>query len=1216
MLENFIDAKTNNLTLSSRPKDASGNELYYYALTVTRADNKTTVEGATVTVRNVAAKDNDETYTFTAKSGPDGIAHLWLPVGSYELVNQDVKHSDEGWLVDTKPFQFSVEERDNQAGTVGIGPNFTLTADITNKIYFKTDSDNPVKLKIDATAIGHTIEAVEWFVEPIKEGDSTNDTIYDTKKDTASGTEIFVDGYNAAKAKSSTNAGSISITKDQKEFELPIHENGRYWVQVKYRTSDEQGLNAIVVNGIQINNIYREYPVYVRQYISEGVTADQQEFISADTGYQPLPTSEGLAQQVQYGFAWDLNGYAATGDLDGSKLLPTDLAAADTIKLYPVTRYFTWYKALLVGGNEEFQANKALVDGKEVSTDYVPIELTLNKDFLDLSNTNSKCDTENGQADGKKVPNKYTIRYSAREGIQDIVFVYGIDKDKDKDNLYSHVRTYLAAVETDTINALNYPGYKVVGVNIEYSDGETTGTLNKDENGDPISVTITDIHGLHTGKKVKSVTFLYENIMTDVTIKALYADKKTPVEDFTVYKTPMEIGTKVAYNAPVIDGFTMESSTLDADDTYTVVKDGEITFYYTKNTGNVTYKAVDETGAVIWTKDGSVNKGEALDTNILPNNQDDAALLAKYDRKAGDTAKIVDSEGQEVTKYDGIHDLTVTYTYQRKTRDITIKQIDRATGTVINTTTQPDNKVGEYVTITAPTAPEGYTLTSKGTQLIYVDPDNNNTLEAEFYYKVSDNATITIKLYASEEDKTDDKPFNTMTLSSVYGEQQTVDAPTVTGWKLKVGEDAQVTLTPKKGDADSCVAKFVYDAVYDDITVELTGVDTADLPADWINGSKTFQVQQGQGFTITAPSIVNYKLAENEALEKSLSAEQIKTTKKITFTYVKAEADLITITVKGVKDGEELYSYTKDVKKSANEVEIQVFTLAGYKLDNVKMGQTEITAQNGTYKIDPAGTAQIVTVTYSDNMVDVTINGYLKGTTTSLFQSFTVKAEAGKAFTYAAPVLVGYSNDGAVNGTIDAVKTGDSITFYYTKSEGNVTYKAQDENGKELAVKTVTVAKDGEIVKSTDEANKLFNIPYYAVKAEGTVTGDASGKYDGVNDVTVTYTYERIKKTVKIEKYDQATGKKIDGADQTTAELATGETHTVALDAVTGYTSLDGGSINIFVENKNDQVVKVYYKQSDEAFITVKQVCGGVTLNTYQIPAQYGVGTTITPFLT
>ena len=1200
----------------SRPKDILGNDLYLYTVKVTAFDGMTAVEGATVTLHHVQGGTGNE-YTYSGVSNKDGYVQLWLPLtgdsSTYTLKDTDVYSETAGWLHKLRPLDIVMTKRDNGEGIARITPNFTLAETPEAQVYFKQDSDNPATIKLDASKIPYTISAIKWFVEPILSDaqGNLNTNNYDSVLNRLENVQLFSQGYNNAKAK----GNGKSEDKEAKSLELPINQNGRYWFEVEYST--DQGGKSTVVNGIQIDNIYREYPVQVRQYIADGTDKNNQPIISSDTGYQPLPGANGQAQSIHYGFAWDLNGYNATGDQDPTKLLPIKLAPSDKITLYPRTDYFTWYKALLQGANTNFKGNHEgeSVDGNDVtSTDYMPVELTLNKKFLTLTTDgNGECD----EVENKKDPSKYTIIYSPREGVLDPVYIYGQVEGTDQE-LYQHVRTYLMSIHSDTIRAIDYPNYKLTGVKILYGDGkEETGTLNRDDDGNQLdSVSITDLHGFESQRKIKAVTFLYEYNMTDVTIKALYKGTTTSVEEFTEYTTPMEIGAKVDYAAPAIDGFTCVSSTKAEDGTYTVVKNGEITYYYTKNTGNVTYKAVDETGATIWTKDDTVGKGDAPDTNILPNNKDDAVLLSKYKRKADDTAKIVDAKGDTVTTYDGVNDLTVTYTYQRKTRDITIKQIDRATGKPIgNSTTMAAQKVGEYVTVTAPTTPEGYTPTSKGTQLVYVDPDNNVPLEAEFYYKVSDNATITIKLYASEDDKTHDKPFNTMTLSSTYGEAQTVDAPSVTGWKLKTGEPAQVTLTPKKGDADSCIAKFVYDAVYDQIKVTLKGVDTADLPNDWSTGSKTFQVQQGQGFTITAPSLVNYKLANGQTLEKSLTADEIKANKKtIEFTYEKAEAELITITVKGVKDGTELYSYTKDVKKSANNVEIQVFTLAGYKLDNVKMGTTEVNAQNGTYTIDPAGTAQTVTATYSDNMVDVTINGYLKGTTTSLFNSFTVKAEAGKAFTYAQPSLIGYDTVTPINNTIDAVKTGDSITFYYQKSEGNVTYKAQDENGKELAVKTVKVEKDGAIVKTTAKANELFTIPYYQVKGEGVVTTNAADntQYDGVNDVTVTYTYEKIKKAVTIEKIDQATGKKIEGvAAQVTEALATGETHTVTLTNVDGYTSLDSGSVNIFVKNEDDQVVKVYYKQSAEAFITVKQVCGSVILNTYQIPAQYGVETTI-----
>ena len=1177
----------NMLNADVRPVDAKGNALYLYTLTVTELDNATQVSGAKVTVRNVASVSNSTTYTYYAVTNAEGKAQLWLPQGEYTLEGKDVYSETEGWIPGFKSKTFTVTNADSGAGQVVVGPSFTLTASTTNKVYF-SNGEKPVTLTVDATSITNNITSVQWFAEPI--AGTVNQ--YDAAADTVNNIKDFDDGYTAANTKG--NAGTENVTDDKHTFEIPINENGRYWVKVTYKTGSGT-TSASVVNPITVTNIYRKFPLLVNSYVSV------KNVHTGETGYGPLKTAGDEVYNGSYGFAWDLNGYNADA-LDGSKLLDAAVAAYDTVPLVPRSTYATWYNAeLLADSNVKFGLNDDAAKG------YNPITLTLNKNFLD-ENLNTKCDT----IKSKKDFSKYTIVYTPRDGALTAVTVSGVDKAAtDGSTLYSSQISYTEAITQDTLTAHRIKGYKLTGAKIIYADSpekDVTPTMQADGS---YAVSLTNIQGTAEKQykdRVSEVRFIYEDNMTDITIKAYYVGTTTPVDGFTEYKTPMEVGTKVTYTAPVVDNHINDGSTLADDGTYTVVENGTITFYYYKQTGNVTYKAVlDGTNEVLWQGDGTVKKGNAPATDVLPT---DAAFTAKYERKTGDVAKITDSDGAPATVYDGIHSLTVTYTYVHKTRTVTIKQVDvNNTDAVIKTTEQKDNAIGTYATVVAPALPSGYTLIGASEQKIYIAPTGD--LEVTFYYKASEMATITIKLYASAADKTAGNAFNTMTVSGVYGVKQTVNAPDVLGWTLAANEARSVELTPAKDKPASLIAEFVYDAVYDDITVTLTGVATGDIPAGWTNGSKPFQVQRGQGFTITAPSIVNYKLAENEQMEKSLSAAEINAgTKNVTFRYVKAEADLITITVEGVVDGvaTPLYSYTKNVRQSATDVEVQIFTLNGYKLDNVKMGtNTTITATDGTYKINPNGKEQTVTATYSDNMVDVTINGYLKGTTTKLFDSFTVKAEAGKAFTYAQPSLIGYDTVTPIKNTIDAVKTGDSITFFYQKSSGNVTYKAVADN-KDLAVKTVTVAKDGKIVNSTDEANKLFTIPYYQVKGEGVVTTNAADKtmYDGVNDVTVIYTYEKIKKTVKIEKYDQATGLKIDGAVQTTTALAAGETHNVTLTDVTGYTSLDS-SISIFVDGTDDQTVKAYYKQSAEVYITVKQMCGGVLLNSYKVPAQYGV---------
>lgn len=1161
---------------NGRPTDKNGDALYRVELTIYNLEKDSTIKDANVKV-TIPASSGKASYTYKTVSENNGKAVLWLPAGSYTLEQKTVNHATLGEIPKDAPVTLEVAKNDNNKQDVMIGVVVKVSADRTDKVYFAQDRENPVNIQVDTSEVeNQTIASVKWFRETIKDHENTEYAPTDT------GNKGSFDKRYGQITDGSGNKGTLT-NPTAGVYSLPINQNGRYWVQIEYTSN---GVPVKLVKGLVVSNIYRSYPIQVRSYIYEGTDSTGQPILRQDTGYTNPPDKAGAPTAQTYGFAWDLNGYDAQSP-NGTNLLPGDVAPYDSLILNAKTANHTWYVAEVNGNQFTDTTNKK---------DFEPIKLTLDSNFFQ----NGYCDSENNVKD----PGKYTIRYSARDGALDVVTISGVIKDAapGTDPLYTHTRSYTDAIDNDNITAINWPEYKLVGVQVNDADK----TLDKDVDGKTTSsITITDIHGKDNGKenKIQTVTFLYQYNMTDVTINACYEGTTTPVEGLSSYKEKMEIDKEYTPTAPAVDGHDLVGSSLQDGKFTPTGKNDVITFYYTKSSGNVTYKAVDGAGNTLWTGSGKVPKG-AVPTDVTPDygitnmTKDDAAT--KYTKTADGT------DYGNGNKYDGVNDMTVTYTYKHITRNVAVQKIDTTksgTDAVIGTETAKPYNVGSYQTIAPENTPSGYEIVGDDSKTVYIEAGTGN-LVVKFYYRPSTTADVTIKLFEADDsgNKVGTEPFQTMTVKVSYGQEQTINAPTITGWA--VTGDTVKTVNVKNGETAPEI-EFLYKPVYDTITVyaKIQG-DDASAPLS----TETYQVQQGQSFKAQAPSVVNYKLADGEQNVQSLTAEQIKTNKTITFRYVKAEADLITITVRGVKDGEELYSYTKDVRQSATDVEVQIFTLNGYKLDSVKMGTTAVNAVNGTYKINPNGKEQTVTATYIDNMVDVTINGYLKGTTTPLFNSFTVKAEAGKTFTYAQPSLIGYDTVAPINNTIDAVKTGDSITFFYQKSSGNVTYKAVADN-KELAVKTVTVAKDGEIVKTKDKANKLFTIPYYQVKDEGVVTTNAADKtrYDGVNDVTVIYTYEKIKKAVKIEKYDQATGKKIEGvADQVTKALATGETHNVTLTDVTGYTSLDS-SISIFVDGTDNQTVKAYYKQSDEVFITVKQMCGGVLLNSYKVPAQYGV---------
>lgn len=1177
----FVSNGGGNLT-NGQPTDKNNDPLYRVELTIYDLGKDSKIKDAKVNVE-VPGGNSKAPYTYKTVSEENGKAVLWLPAGSYTLEQKSVNHATLGEIPKDASVTLEVAENDSNKQDVMIGVVVKVTADRTDKVYFPQDSENPVNIQVDTSEVNQTIESVKWFRETV------NDNDHEYAASDTGNKRSFDDQYSKI-ADGSGDKGTLTNPTGH-VYSLPINQNGRYWVQIAYTSN---GIPVKLVKGLVVSNIYRSYPIQVRSYIYEGVDSLGQPILRQDTGYTDPPDKAGAPTAQTYGFAWDLNGYDAQNP-NGTNLLSGDVAPYDTLILNAKTANHTWYVAQVNGNQFTDTTNKK---------DFEPIKLTLDGSFFQ----NGYCDSENNVKD----PGKYTIRYSARDGALDVVTISGVIKDAapGTDPLYTHTRSYTDAIDNDNITAINWPEYKLVGVQVNGNNAD----LDKVDGKTTSSITITDIHGKNSGKenKIQTVTFLYQYNMTDVTINACYEGTTTPVEGLSSYKEKMEIDKEYTPTAPAVDGHDLVGSSLQDGKFTPTGKNDVITFYYTKSSGNVTYKAVDGKGTTLWTGSGKVAKG-AVPTDVTPdygitNMEKDDTVATSYTKTADGT------DYGNGNKYDGVNDMTVTYTYKHITRNVAVQKIDTTksgTDAVIDTETAKPYNVGSYQAIAPANPPSGYEIVGDDSKTVYIEAGTGD-LVVKFYYRPSTTADVTIKLFEVNDagNKVGTEPFQTMTVKVSYGQEQTINAPTITGWA--VTGDTTKKVNVKNGETAPEI-EFLYKPVYDTITVYAKAKDTdAELHTE------TYKVQQGQSFKVEAPSITNYKLAKtlangsNQDSVKSLSATEIKAldSKELTFYYEKAEADLITITVKGVVDGvtDPLYSYTKNVRQSATNVPVDIFTMSGYKLDKVEMGGKTITAQDGTYKIDPAGADKTVTATYSSNMVDVTVNGYYKGTTEKVFGPITVKAEVGKPFTYQQPTLTGYNSEtqDAVNASITSVSAqGETIKFYYTKAAGNVTYKAMDGNT-ELASKTITVDKGNSIVNTTDKANELFKIPFYTVKAAGTVSGAAEGKYDGQHDVTVTYTYERIQQPVTIEKYDQATDTKI--GEQKTLAYAAGQSHTVDLTDVEGYTPVGNiASIDIFVTGEANQVVKFYYKQSAEVYITVKQMCGGVLLNSYKVPAQYGV---------
>lgn len=334
---------------------------------------------------------------------------------------------------------------------------------------------------------------------------------------------------------------------------------------------------------------------------------------------------------------------------------------------------------------------------------------------------------------------------------------------------------------------------------------------------------------------------------------------------------------------------------------------------------------------------------------------------------------------------------------------------------------------------------------------------------------------------------------------------------------------------------------------------------------------------------------------------------------------------------------ESLYSYTTFIKASLDKQQLDAIAQSGWKLQNVTVesGGADFADQNGNKLYDKdidnhnvkvllkSGGKVEVTFLYDYNRAPVTIHSYYEGIDgQKVYDSFTIEAEIGKDFTFNQPALDGYDSvrSDPTTLTITVTGTDDHIDFYYTKSEGNVTYKAVDEAGTVLKQVTKDLTKGDTIDKDDTKAGVIFGtIPYYTLKTNsGAAVGaenNAVTTYDGRSDVTVTFTYTRNTRSVKVIRWDSDTNTKIDEVtlDNGRAGFPAGEHATLTPSAPAGYTQI-GGNPSYFVTDDANQTVTVYYRHANPATVTVKLVDEhDVQFNSYTITGTVGVEMKIVP---
>lgn len=727
---------------------------------------------------------------------------------------------------------------------------------------------------------------------------------------------------------------------------------------------------------------------------------------------------------------------------------------------------------------------------------------------------------------------------------------------------------------------------------------------------------------LETGDKV--VVFYYDWNMVNVTIKATDANGN-PIPDYTDQVVEYEIGKQTTITAPNLIGYQPVGGQNTQDFTPSETNK-EITFQYEKTTGNLIYKAVyvDAAGAK---RELGTFSGGTLVQGQAPNKS--AQYAPRFDNYelADKTADGVAS----AESYTGT-DITVTYTYKAKVKTIPVEAYVETTSGVRllnDTTTYKDITTGQTITVTAPDI-AGYKVKGAASQTVFVTNATDDRQKVVFLYEKDDdnNAYVLVKLVDSSNGE---KLISSYQVPGVKDKAQLIKAPAAPyGYKadpVHPNEDRTVTPTGTKAPYTAEV-EFRYVPNVHTVTIELKDVsETPAKPLTVNNYVTSYKVVDNEGLTITAPSIYGYTMAKNSESVKVLT--NITKDETVTFEYEPIDKQMVYIHVKGVgPDNNTLFESRESVTHGTASKEVNVFTLPGLKLASATVGSVDKTNEvaNGKLTVNltsvTKGGIVEVLLTYESNMADVTVKAMYNGTE---LQSYTTSLEKGITATINAPSVPGYT----ATPSIKTVKPGDdptanTVTFTYTKDNGNVTVVVVDKDGnKELYRKDGgTVARDSKINLTGDA--KAPTIEYFttpsapkSVTVNGTEVNDLTNyTYDGVGDIIVTYEYTRKTKDVTIIKKDMATGAKIE--EQTLPGLEVGKSHafnTGTVSIPTGYAEVsDRTPGSYFVEDKANQTVTFWYKNTSAdqyTQITVNLICGGKVFQSYQVTAIKDVKTTI-----
>lgn len=727
---------------------------------------------------------------------------------------------------------------------------------------------------------------------------------------------------------------------------------------------------------------------------------------------------------------------------------------------------------------------------------------------------------------------------------------------------------------------------------------------------------------LETGDKV--VVFYYDWNMVNVTIKATDTNGY-PITDYTDQVVEYEIGKQTTITAPNLIGYQPVNGQNTQD--FKPTKDGynTVTFQYEKTTGNLIYKAVYVDGAGV-THDLGTFSGGTLVKGQAPNKSAQAAPTFNNYELVSATADGDATSVGDATKFDGTNDITVTYKYQPKTKDIAVyAYVGDENGQILNLdkTSYKGITTGQTITITAPEI-AGYKVKGDASKTFFISNNKTENQDVKFFYEkdTSNDAYVLVKLVDSSND---DKLISSYQVPGVKDKAQLIKAPAALyGYKADPNWNNEDRTVSPTGTAAPFIAEVVFKYVPHVHTVTVVLKDKLNNTNLTVNNFKyTYQVVNGESLKITAPSIYGYTMAASAEAVKELT--NITKDETVIFEYEPIDKQLVTVHVKGVgPDGKTLFESRETVTHGTASKEVTVLTLPGLKLASAMVGTEDKIADvaNGKLNVSLTGVAKGGTVdvvlNYESNMANVTVKAMYNS---QPLQSYTTSLEKGVQATINAPSVPGYT---AKEQNKQLTPNGDTeVEFIYTKDNGNITIIVTAD-GTELYRKDGGTVANGSKITLTGSA-AAPTIEYYttptapkSVTVNGTEVKDdlTTYEYDGVGDIIVTYEYTRKTQDVTIFKKNVATGAKID--EQQLTGLEVGKSRTFTDGSVTvpsNYEAVaDRNPTSYFVEDKAGQTVTFWYKNTSAnqyAQVKVNLICGGKVFQSYPVTAIKGQPTTI-----